>query len=102
MRKFAKSTFIVVAALFTGLTTLGGCTEIGAAIDCEQMCEQLQTCIDSDLSVRRCSDRCEDKAEKDELRHKLDDCTDCLDRRVACEEMADECPVCAEVTDALL
>ena len=79
-----------------------GCSDIGEAIDCEQMCDQLQVCIDSDLDVGRCTDRCEDKADNDRLRRKLDDCTDCLDHDYACAEVPDHCSSCAEVTEELL
>jgi hypothetical protein len=94
------TTFAFVLFAFTA--TAGGCSDIGEAIDCEQMCEQLQVCIDSDLDVRRCSERCEDKAENNSLRRELDDCTDCLDHEYACAEVPDRCSSCQTVTDALL
>lgn len=85
------------------LATTGGCSDIGEAIDCDQMCNQLQVCIDGDLDVERCTDRCEDKADSNTLRSKLDDCTDCLDQDYACAEVPEHCgSSCSEVTEALL
>lgn len=92
-------------ALLVGLaaaSTLGGCAKIGEAIDCDQMCETLRTCVDGDLSVRRCSDRCEDQTDTSAMRNRLDDCTDCLDQGWACAEISEQCPMCQEVIDELL
>lgn len=102
MRNSWRYLTLLTASAITLMATLGGCVAIGAAIDCEQMCDQLQTCIDGDLSVGRCVDRCEDEAESTRLRKRLDQCTDCLDRGYACAEVTRACPVCEEVTDALL
>jgi hypothetical protein len=79
-----------------------GCSEIGEAIDCDQMCNQLQDCIDGDLNVRDCAERCEDKVDDNTLADKLDACTDCLDHDPSCKEAVDECPACDEVQVALM
>ena len=102
MRSFSNyaTTFAITAFLL--LAGTGGCSAIGEAIDCHQMCEQLQVCIDGDLDVDRCADRCEDKADNDKLRNQLDDCTDCLDQNYACSEVPDHCRSCQAVTEALL
>jgi hypothetical protein len=94
------STFVF--ALFAFTAAAGGCADIGEAIDCEQMCDKLQVCIDSDLDVHRCAERCEDKADNDALRRELDECTDCLDHDYACAEVPERCNACQTVTDALL
>jgi hypothetical protein len=54
------------------------------------------------LNTKRCSERCEDRAESNKLRKQLDECTDCLDQGYACAEISDQCPACQGVTDALL
>jgi hypothetical protein len=100
-RSFHKITLGLLTAFVLAIST-GGCSEIGEAIDCEQMCEQIQTCVDGDLDVHRCENRCEDKADNSRLREKLDDCTDCLDRDYACAEVPDHCTACADVQEALL
>lgn len=96
----------ITASLFVTFALIAisssGCSEIGEAIDCEQMCEQIQVCIDGDLDVGRCTDRCEDKADNDRLRNQLDDCTDCLDHDYACAEVPDHCSACEGVTDELI
>jgi hypothetical protein len=102
MRNILRYFTLLSATSFILLATLGGCADIGAAIDCEQMCDELQTCIDGDLNEHKCYDRCEDKAESNTLRKQLDACTDCLDQGYACAEISDHCPACKGVTDALL
>jgi hypothetical protein len=103
MRRYPRYATLLMATAFAMLTTLGGCSDIGEAIDCDQMCEQFQVCIDGDLDTHRCTDRCEDKADdSNSFRDKLDACTDCLDKNYACGEIEDKCPVCADVTEALL
>ena len=102
MRRYSR---YVTSFVFTALALTfagSGCSAIGEAIDCDQMCNQLQVCVDSDLDVDHCTDRCEDKADDNTLRRQLDDCTDCLDRDYACAEIPDHCEACQTVTDALL
>jgi hypothetical protein len=102
MYKFLRYLTLCSASSFLLLATLGGCAQIGAAIDCDQMCEELETCVDGKLNVDHCRDRCQDKAESNKLRKQLDACTDCLDEGWACGEVSDHCPACQGVTDALL
>jgi hypothetical protein len=102
MRMFSRYATLFILTSFTLLSTLGGCAKIGEAIDCEQMCDQLQTCVDGDLDTHRCADRCEDKTDTSAMRNQLDDCTDCLDQGYACAEISDQCPMCKDVTDGLL
>lgn len=97
IRYFAM--FVLTALPLTAAT--GGCSHIGEAIDCDQMCRTLKTCLDSDLDVHDCAESCEDKAESDTLAAKLDDCTDCLDREYACSEIPSKCEMCQEVVDAI-
>jgi hypothetical protein len=102
MRFIARHLTTVSFLALVLLATTGGCSAIGEAIDCDQMCNQLQVCVDGDLDVERCSDRCEDKADNNALRNKLDDCTDCLDQDYACAEVPEHCSSCKEVSEALL
>lgn len=102
MLKFSRYATLFALISFGLLSTLGGCAKIGEAIDCEQMCEQLQTCVDGDLDTDRCADRCEDKTDTSAMRNLLDECTDCLDQGYACAEIGDSCPMCKDVTDSLL
>jgi hypothetical protein len=51
--------------------------------------------------VHDCAERCEDRVADNVLADKLDACTDCLDRGVACSEVADDCSICDEVQVAL-
>ena len=95
-------TFGVLALTAIGvLTTTSGCSHVGEAIDCHQMCEQMEACIDGDIDVSDCAERCEDKVSGNSLSEKLDACTDCLDNDYSCSEAVDKCPVCDEVQIAL-
>lgn len=102
MRHSLRIATLFAITSFAALSSLGGCADIGEAIDCDQMCEELETCVDSDLNVHRCADRCEDEADNSRFRDKLDECTDCLDRDYACGEIEDRCPICADVQEELL
>jgi hypothetical protein len=103
MPSFLRSFATFALTALTLATATGGCSAIGKAIDCDQMCEEVKTCDDGDLNVQHCADRCEDKADNNTLRKKLDQCTDCLDNNnYACAEVPDKCPVCQTVTEALL
>jgi hypothetical protein len=102
MRSFPRYLTLFAFGTFLALSVLGGCASIGEAIDCDQMCDELKTCVDGDISVSKCTDRCQDRTDTNELRNELDECTDCLDHGYACAEVADECPVCTAVTDRLL
>jgi hypothetical protein len=99
MISFSKT--LGLFALLGLLTTTGGCSNIGEAIDCDQLCNKIESCLDSNLDVRDCAERCEDRVADNALADKLDACTDCLDRGVACSEVADECSVCDDVQVAL-
>jgi hypothetical protein len=101
MFSFSRTFTLVALVTFSLVPALGGCSEVGEAIDCDQMCNKMKDCVDDDLDVRDCAERCEDKVDDNALADKLDACTDCLDRGVACREVADECTVCDEVQIAL-
>src|SRR5262245_50695553 len=105
MISFAK-TLSTFALLTFGLSTAAGCgnirDHIAEAIDCDQMCEEMQSCNDGDIDVHDCAERCEDRVDDNALADKLDACTDCLDEGVSCRDVADECSVCDEVQMALL
>lgn len=100
MHSFTK-TLSLFALTAAALLTTGGCSEIGEAIDCDQLCEKVHDCLDDDLDQRRCAERCEDRVDDNALADKLDQCTDCLDHGVSCREMADECPICDDVRVAV-
>ena len=96
MVSFAKTlSLFAFTSLF--MVTAFGCSEIGEAIDCDQMCHKMKTCLDDDIDVRDCAERCEDRVDDSALADQLDACTDCLDRGVSCSEVADECSVCDQV-----
>jgi len=75
---------------------------VSEALDCDQLCNKMQDCFDSDLDVHDCAERCEDRVDDNALADKLDACTDCLDHGVSCSEVADDCSVCDEVQMALM
>jgi hypothetical protein len=95
-------TLSVFAVVTVGIATATGCDEISEALDCDQMCEKMKSCLDDDIDVRDCAERCEDRVDDTKLADKLDACTDCLDQGVSCRDVADDCSVCDEVQMALL
>jgi hypothetical protein len=101
MRSFIRYIAAFALTALPLLAVTGGCSGIGEAIDCDQMCTSLHDCMDSDLDIHTCAERCEDKAENDALAKKLDRCTDCLDHDYACAEIPDRCSMCQEVADAI-
>jgi len=101
MRLLHHFTVLAMATL-TLIATAGGCTHIAEAIDCDEMCREVQDCVDSDLDVQRCAERCEDKVDDSPLARALDECTDCLEGDYACGEVAEQCPMCQGVSEAIL
>jgi hypothetical protein len=101
MYSFSKtlSTFALVGFGLVAYTS--GCSEVGEAIDCDQICNDIERCFDGELDVRDCAERCEDRVDENALADKLDACTDCLDRDLSCSEANEECAVCDEVRVAL-
>ena len=99
---FSYSRTLGLFAFITfGLVTTAGCSEISEALDCDQMCDKMKTCLDDDIDVHDCAERCEDRVDENTLADKLDACTDCLDQGVSCKDVSDDCSVCDEVQMAL-
>ena len=101
MNSFAKTLGVFAFTAFALLAT-AGCSEIGEAIDCDQMCNKMHDCIDSEIDVHECAESCEDRVDESPLAEKLDACTDCMDRGYSCNEIVDECSACDDVQIALL
>ena len=101
MRVFKHMTVFAMGIVMLVITT-GGCSYIKEGIDCDEMCTELQSCVEGDLDIDRCADRCNSKVHDNPLRDKLDECTDCLEGNYACGEVSEMCPVCDEVSEALL
>lgn len=101
MYSFSKSLSVVVLLGFGAVAYASGCSNVAEAIDCDQMCRELDRCFDSNTNVRDCAERCEDRVDDDALADKLDACTDCLDRELSCSEAEAECAVCDEVRVAI-
>ncbi|MCB9537372.1 MAG: hypothetical protein H6704_14055 [Myxococcales bacterium] len=82
---------ILVAALAVGGATACGeaADEANEVINCAQICETYQDCVDSDLDVSDCTDRCEDRIDDDDDgRARAQMCEDCLDGRSCAEGVA--------------
>jgi len=102
MNSFSKTLRLFALLGFGTLAYTTGCSDVGEAIDCDQMCNELERCFDDDLDVRDCAERCEDRVEDNALADKLDACTDCLDDDRSCSEADAACEVCDEVRVALM
>jgi len=76
---------IVGAALL--LFGLSGCT----TNDCVSYCQRYQQCIEDDIEVSQCADRCEDASDADQQHDsKVRECADCVKSRT-CAQSFDEC-----------
>jgi hypothetical protein len=101
MNSFSRA-FSLFALTASGLlVSAGGCSHVNEAIDCNDMCEEMNRCLDADIDVHDCAERCEDRVEDNALADKLDACTDCLEHDYSCSEAVDNCSVCDEVQIAL-
>jgi len=100
MVSFAKTLGLFAFTSFV-LLSATGCSEINEALDCDQMCDKMKLCLDDDIDVHDCAERCEDRVDESSLADKLDRCTDCLDQGVSCKDVSDDCSVCDEVQIAL-
>jgi hypothetical protein len=101
MYSFSKTLSLFALISFGSLAYASGCSNVGEAIDCDQMCNELERCFNDGLNVRDCAERCEDRVDDNALADKLDACTDCLDRDLSCSEANEECAICDEVRVAL-
>ncbi len=83
MKGLFPGLLIAAMALF-GLT---GCS----TSDCRSYCNRYQTCIEDDISVDSCTDRCEAaSAENTDHEEKVAECATCVESRT-CAESFDEC-----------
>jgi hypothetical protein len=60
----------------------------------------LESCSHGELDVDSCHDLCADS--EAESHDELSRCTDCLDASYDCSEVADKCPICSDVSAALV
>ena len=90
----------VLAALVLG--TLGsvfaGCDDSEDAVDCIDVCDRYQDCVDDDYDVDDCVDSCEDEADDSEAwRDRLQACSTCIDDR-SCASATFACSTeCADI-----
>lgn len=82
-----------VAALVLGLSsvTLNGCDEAEELLDCSQICDTQQECVDDRYNVDACTDRCEEQSDlSDDFRDNARLCEACIEDR-ACDQLQAEC-----------
>ena len=86
--------------LSTALCLLvGGCGEAEEFLDCRQLCEAKQDCVDDSYDVGGCTADCEDRSDRDEdFRQKAHECEACIDDRACAEQAAcfDTCPILSQ------
>jgi len=86
---------LLVASAALGLL-VGGCDEAEELIDCRQICEAKQDCVDDSYDVDACTTDCEDRSDRDEdFRRDAHECEACIDDRACAEQSAcfDTCPI---------
>ena len=65
-----------------GGTFAGGGDDAEDVVDCIDVCDRYQDCVDDDYDVDDCVDRCEDEADdSDAWRDRLRSCSECIDDR---------------------
>jgi len=78
------SAVLCAAALLLGLS---GCS----TSDCRSYCQRYQQCIEDDIQVEACADRCEAASTADqEHEEKIRECSACVETRT-CAKSFDEC-----------
>lgn len=92
-----RGMMLVAALSALPLTAFGlGCGEAEELIDCQEICENKQDCVDSDYDVSACRDNCEDRSDEDEaFRDAAHQCEACLDNKACAEQAAcfADCPI---------
>ena len=76
--------------------SLIACDEADEVLDCSELCDKKQECVDEDYDVDDCIDVCEDAADESEnYERQLDECEDCIDGQSCLESIAcfDDCPL---------
>jgi hypothetical protein len=83
-----RGTLATIAGAALLLSGLSGC--VGTS-DCRSYCQRYQQCIEDDIEVNACVDRCEDASDADqEHEEKVRECSTCVETRT-CAESFDEC-----------
>jgi hypothetical protein len=91
MHRMMKRTAAAALALGLASATLNGCDEAEELLDCRQICEAQQECVDELYDDDACTDRCEQQSDADDdYRDSARLCEACIEER-ACLEQQTEC-----------
>jgi hypothetical protein len=83
MMKRAFPGVLLAALMVLGLT--------GCKSECQGYCERYQVCIEDDIDLNQCTDRCQAASDQnDDHRSKVRECADCVESRT-CAQSFDEC-----------
>lgn len=80
-----KPTTLIALTVFA----LSGCV-LDTIVDCRNMCERYQECIDSSSDVEACTSRCETRVDEGD-EDQADACDRCLDDNPECATAATLC-----------
>jgi hypothetical protein len=79
------------------LSLAAACDEIKEHAWCGEICEKLHECVDDELGVDDCADRCTDEVDKGDVPESdLEDCAECVDDHI-CREVTRECGICEDL-----
>ncbi len=82
MRTAMTGVLLAALCLF-GLT---GCTS-----QCDAYCERFRDCVNADLEVGQCADKCEEASKQNEAHaEKVEECAQCVEERT-CSEAFSSC-----------
>ena len=91
MKIIMKRTAVIALTLGFSSVLLNGCDEAEELLDCRQICESQQDCVNDNYDVGACTDRCESQSDQsDDYRDRARLCEACLEDR-ACAEQQAEC-----------
>jgi hypothetical protein len=88
--------FASLSISVAALALMPGCSEAEKIIDCQQICQNKQDCVNNDYNVSACRQDCERRTDTDEsFRDAAHVCEACLDNKACAEQKACflDCPV---------
>ena len=87
-----KKISLLFGTLLAAAAMLGCSNEVGEVIECAQVCESYDDCVDDAYDATGCTDSCEDFADVSPANEdQVFACDDCLNTMVCSAECNDEC-----------
>lgn len=87
--------FAALSLSAAGLALMPGCGEAEKLIDCQNICQNKQKCVDSEYDVTACRNDCQARSNEESFRSKAHVCEACLDNKACAEQIScfTDCPL---------